>query len=87
MSDEVTSIGHNTAAGQQLRKGIENIEKLEDEKASLASDISDEYSMLKGQGFNTKVIRSIIRMRKKDKAEREEEAAVTEMYLHALGML
>jgi uncharacterized protein (UPF0335 family) len=85
--DELTSIGHNTAAGQQLRQAIERIESLTEAKKDIAEDISNEYSMLKGLGLNTKIVRKIIKMRTQDKAERDQEAAETELYLHALGML
>lgn len=87
MSDEVGNIGHNTVAGQQLRIAVEKIERLEEAKKEVAEEIKEEYAMLKGQGFDTKIVRKIVRMRKKDAAERQEEEALTELYLHALGMI
>lgn len=88
MSDEGTaSIGHNSVAADQLRSLIERVERLEVEKKDLASDIRDIYAEAKGKGFDTKAMRQIVRMRKKDKAERDEEAAILETYLHALGMI
>ncbi len=72
---------------QQLRAIIERIERLEEEKAALASDIREVYSEAKGHGFDTKALRKIIQMRKKEAHERQEEEAVLTTYLHALGML
>lgn len=87
MSDELSNIGHNTEAGRQLNAAVQKIETLEAQKADIAGDIKDEYEMLKGQGFETKIVRKIVRLRKQDKAKRDDEAAKTELYLHALGML
>ena len=74
------------AAGQ-LRAFIERIERLEEEKQGIAGDIRDVFAEAKGNGFDTKVMRQIIRLRKQDKAEREEEEAILDLYLHALGMI
>ena len=74
------------AAGQ-LRSFIERIERLEEEKKGIADDIRDVYAEAKGNGFDTKVMRQVIRLRKKDVAERQEEEALLDLYLHALGML
>lgn len=84
---EMASIGHNSVAGKEFAAQIEKIERIEKEKKAAADDIKDCFAYLKGQGFNTKIVRKIIRMRKRDKAERDEEEAVTELYLHALGMI
>ena len=73
------------AAGQ-LRAFIERIERLEEEKKTISDDIRDVYAEAKGTGFDTKVMRQVIRLRKKDKAERQEEEAILDLYLHALGM-
>jgi uncharacterized protein (UPF0335 family) len=62
--------GHN--ANAQLRSIVERIERLEDEKAALASDIKDIYAEAKGNGYNVKALRTIIRMRKQDASERAE---------------
>jgi len=72
---------------QQLRAIIERIERLEDEKAALTADIREVYAEAKGHGFDTKALRKIIQMRKKEAHERQEEEAVLTTYLHALGML
>jgi len=75
------------SARQQLRVFIERIERLEEEKTALASDIREVYLEAKGTGFDPKVLRQVVRMRKQDVNEREEQEAVLEVYLHALGML
>lgn len=85
--DEVTSIGHNTAAGQQLRAFVERIERMEEEKKEIANDIREIYVEAKGNGFDTKTLRAVVRLRKMDAAERAEARALTETYLHALGMM
>ena len=73
-------------AGAQLRSFIERIERLEEEKKTIADDIRDVFAEAKGNGFDTKVMRQVIRLRKKDAAERQEEEAILDLYLHALGM-
>ncbi|HAH10999.1 MAG TPA: DUF2312 domain-containing protein [Alphaproteobacteria bacterium] len=73
-------------AKDQLKSIIERIERLEEEKAALANDIKEVYAEAKGTGFDTKAIRKIIRIRKQDSAEREEEDAILELYMSALGM-
>ena len=73
-------------AGGQLKSFIERIERLEEEKKGIADDIRDVFAEAKGQGFDTKVMRQVIRLRKKDASEREEEEALLDLYMHALGM-
>jgi len=73
------------AAGQ-LRSFIERIERLEEEKKGLSDDIRDVFAEAKGNGFDTKVMRRIVALRKKDHAERKEEEAILDLYMHALGM-
>ena len=73
------------AAGQ-LRSFIERIERLEEEKKGLSDDIRDVFAEAKGNGFDTKVMRQVIRLRKKEPAERQEEEAILDLYMHALGM-
>lgn len=87
MSEEVTDIGHNTERGKELREIVDRIERLESEKQGVADDIKEYYADAKGKGFDTKIIRKVIRLRKMEKAKREEERELTETYLHALGML
>ena len=75
------------ATRQQLKSFIERIERLEEEKAALAGDIKDVYLEAKGTGFDVKVMRHVIRLRKQNINERKEMEAVLETYLSALGML
>jgi uncharacterized protein (UPF0335 family) len=70
----------------KLRSFIERIERLEEEKAALAADIREVYSEAKGQGFDTKIMRQVVRIRKMDAPERQEQEAVLDLYLTALGM-
>ena len=74
-------------AADQLRSIIERIERLEEEKKALAEDIKDVYAEAKGNGFDTKIIRKVIAMRKRDRAELDEEETMLEIYLRALGMM
>ncbi len=74
------------SAQNQLRQFVEQIERLEEEKKALAGDIRDKYAEAKGLGFDVKVMRKIVSLRKKSKADREEEDALLATYLHALGM-
>lgn len=73
-------------AGAQLRSYIERIERLEEEKAALAADIREVYAEAKGTGFDPKTMRQIIRLRKLDSADRQEQEALLDIYLSALGM-
>lgn len=73
-------------AGARLKSFIERVERLEEEKKGLQDDIKDIFAEAKGTGFDTKVIRKIISMRKKDKQELEEEAQLLELYKAAIGM-
>ena len=82
--------GHNSRGGiaaDRLASFVERIERLEEEKASLAADIREVFSEAKGVGFDTKIMRQVIRLRKMDKADREEQEELTALYLNALGML
>jgi len=73
------------AAGQ-LKALVERIERLEEEKAALAADIREVYAEAKGHGFDAKIIRQVVRIRRLDKADRQEQEAVLDLYLSALGM-
>ena len=76
----------NETTAKQLRAFVERVERLEEEKAALASDIREVYAEAKSVGFDTKAMRQIIRLRKKDENERQEEEAVLDTYMRALGM-
>ncbi|HWJ86911.1 MAG TPA: DUF2312 domain-containing protein [Pelagibacterium sp.] len=72
---------------EQLRAFIERIERLEEEKKAVSDDIKEVYAEAKANGYHTKVIRQIVRMRKQDANERAEQEAILDLYLHALGMI
>jgi uncharacterized protein (UPF0335 family) len=73
-------------AAEHLRSFIERIERLEEEKKALAEDIRDVYSEAKASGFEVKVMRQIVKIRKMDKDELDEQEALLETYMRALGM-
>ena len=73
-------------AAEQLRLFIERIERLEEEKKGMADDIRDVYSEAKGQGYDTKTMRSIVRLRKMEKNARDEAEALLDTYKAALGL-
>lgn len=81
----MTEIGHNSIAKDQLKSIIERVERLEEDKAAIASDIKDVYAEAKGNGYDTKALRAIVRYRKEDAQDREEREAIFETYLNALG--
>jgi uncharacterized protein (UPF0335 family) len=74
-------------AKDQLKAIVERIERLEEEKKAIADDIRDVYAEAKGNGFDVKTLRTVVRMRKQDKNDRAEQEAILETYLHALGMI
>jgi len=74
-------------AKDQLKAIVERIERLEEEKKAIADDIRDVYAEAKGNGFDVKALRTIIRLRKQDLQEREEQETILETYMQALGML
>jgi uncharacterized protein (UPF0335 family) len=80
-------MAEGTVAADQLRLFIERIERLEEEKKTIADDIKEVFAEAKGTGFDTKAMRSIIRLRKKDQAERQEEETILDLYKAALGMV
>jgi uncharacterized protein (UPF0335 family) len=74
-------------AKDHLKAFVERIERLEEEKKTIADDIRDVYAESKANGFDTKVLRQVVKLRKQDANERNEQQAVLETYMHALGML
>lgn len=74
------------SAQQQLRQFIEQLERLEEEKKAIADDIRDKFAEAKALGFDVKAMRRVLQLRRKSQADREEEEAILETYLHALGM-
>jgi len=73
-------------SGQQLLAFLERIERLEAEKADLASDIKEVYAEAKGTGFDTGIIRKLVALRKKDSARRQEEQELLSLYMQAVGL-
>lgn len=73
------------SAQEKLRQLVARIEKLEEEKKSISDDIKETYAEAKGTGFDSKVLRQVVRYRKQDRTEREEQETVRDLYLHALG--
>ncbi len=74
-------------AKDQLKAFVERVERLEVEKKAIADDIRDVYAEAKGNGFDVKALRTIVRLRKQDANERAEEETILETYMQALGML
>ena len=85
-------IGHNSGdssyrvTADELRSFIERVEKLEDDKSLIATDIKEVYAEAKARGYDTKILRKIIALRKRDRDDIAEEQAVLSMYAEALGM-
>ena len=74
-------------AKDQLKAFVERIERLEEEKKTISDDIRDVYAESKGNGFDVKALRAVIKLRKEDADKRKEREAILETYMHALGML
>lgn len=85
-ADAPAPAGHNSVAASELRAFIERIERLEDEKATLAGDIREVFAEAKAGGFDTKVMRQIVKLRKMDPDDREEQEEILKLYKAALGM-
>ncbi len=83
--DDVAETSQTVAAGQ-LRAFIERIERLHEERDSLGDDLKEVYGEAKGTGFDTKAIKTIVKLRKMDPAERQEAEAILDLYKAALGM-
>ncbi len=84
------SVAHdvlNTAAQGRLVSLIERIERLEEDRAAVSEDLKEVYLEAKGDGFDTKILRKVVRMRKQDKAKHQEEEALIDLYLSAIGGL
>ena len=81
MSEEVEGV-----SGERLRSFIERIEKLEEDKAAVVEDLKEVYAEAKGTGFDTKIIRNIVRLRKKEVEKRREESELLDLYMSAIGM-
>lgn len=88
MADGSDSPDVLTATAQgRLKTFIERIERLEEDKAAVSADMKGVFDEAKGEGFDVKILRKVIRLRKQDKAKRDEEEALTDLYLQAIGGL
>lgn len=77
--------GATTIAVDRLRSFIERVERLEEDKAAIMNDIKEVFAEAKGEGYDVKTLRQVVRIRKMEKAERQEREAMLELYLEALG--
>jgi uncharacterized protein (UPF0335 family) len=75
----------NGTAQSQLRTVIERIERLEEDRAGIMSDLKDVYAEAKGNGFDTKAIRAVVKLRRLSKAARDEAEAILDLYMSAIG--
>lgn len=82
-----TTEDKSSIAAQELRLFVERVERLEEEKNGINDDISDVYKEMRGRGYDSKIVRKILTIRKKKKGEHEEEQMVLETYMAALGMI
>jgi uncharacterized protein (UPF0335 family) len=88
MADDSSSIDVlNTTAQGKLKSLVERIERLEEDRAGVSSDLKEVYSEAKGEGFDVKILRKVIRLRKQDGAKRQEEEALIDLYVSAIGGL
>ncbi|HVY35631.1 MAG TPA: DUF2312 domain-containing protein [Caulobacteraceae bacterium] len=88
MADDSSSLDVlNTTAQTRLKTIIERIERLEEDKAAVAADIKEVVAEAKGEGFDVKILRKVVRLRKQDQAKRLEEEALLDLYLSAIGGL
>ncbi len=90
MADDASSLSvdaMNGAAPGRLKSFIERIERLEEDKAAIMADLKEVFGEAKGEGFDTKIMRKVVRLRKQDTAKRQEEEAILDLYLSAIGGL
>ena len=88
MADDSSSLDVlNATAQTRLKTIVERIERLEEDKAAVANDIKEVFAEAKGEGFDVKILRKVVRLRKQDKAKRQEEEALLDLYLSAIGGL
>jgi uncharacterized protein (UPF0335 family) len=85
-AERTPDIAETGVAAQELKQFVERVERLEEEKKAISDDIRDVFAEMKGRGFDTKVVRQIIRIRKQDHAERKEMEAILDLYMAALNM-
>jgi uncharacterized protein (UPF0335 family) len=87
LREESHPMDATTIARDQLKTIVERIERLEEEKKAISDDVRDVYAEAKANGFDTKALRAIVRLRKQDADERREHETILETYMHALGMM
>jgi uncharacterized protein (UPF0335 family) len=88
MADDSASFDTLSSSAQgKLKSLVERIERLEEDKAAVAADLKEVFGEAKGEGFDTKIMRKVVRLRKTDKAKRQEEEALIDLYLSAIGGL
>ncbi len=90
MADDSSSLSADVLAGAaqgRLKSLIERIERLEEDKAAIMADMKEVFAEAKGEGFDTKIMRKVVRLRKQDRAKRLEEEAILDLYLSAIGGL
>ncbi len=85
MADDTTIEVLNTTAQGQLKSVLERIERLEEDKAAVLADLKEVYAEAKGNGFDVKIIRKVVALRRKDRAKRQEEEALIDLYMSAIG--
>ena len=86
MADDASQIDVlNSTAQTQLKTIVERIERLEEDKAGIMADLKEVYAEAKGNGFDVKTLRKVVRIRKQDRAKRQEEEALLDLYLSAIG--
>ena len=87
VKDESAESKAHRFAKDHLKAFVERIERLEEEKKAISDDVRDVYAEAKGNGYDVKALRAVVRLRKQDKDERVEYEALLETYMHALGMI
>jgi uncharacterized protein (UPF0335 family) len=88
MADDSSSVEIlNSTAQGRLKTIVERIERLEEDKAAISGDLKEVYLEAKGEGFDVKILRKVVRLRKQDKAKRQEEESLVDLYMSAIGGL
>ncbi|MBV9994606.1 MAG: DUF2312 domain-containing protein [Caulobacteraceae bacterium] len=88
MADDSSSLDTLSSTAQgKLKSFVERIERLEEDKAVVANDLKEVYAEAKNEGFDTKILRKVVRLRKQDTAKRQEEESLVELYISAIGGL
>lgn len=85
-TNPTAGVGHNSVTAGQLKSIIERVERLEEERKELGADVREIYAESKGNGYDPKIIRMIIRLRKMNPADRAEQEAILDTYMSAIGM-